>query len=434
MADVLTFLQEERGLSEDTLKRFGVELADNGGARFQFPYGWKIRYHRDDGTRHFASEKGKILGLFGWHEKDASTAFIVEGETDAMRLWQELQAEGAEGVSVFGIPGVNTWRPEFSDQFRLYDQVYVVLDNDDDYKVAATVDKCWRDIRLALGKKAKRITLPQGVNDLCEFFDAHNMDTLRMLADRKVALWHYDALDLMVPPAPPDWLVDELICRGDITMMIGEPGVGKSWLSMSLAVAVAEGHQSWLGRKVDSGNQRVLYVDEENPEALITLRLRKLGLSDEGINNVRYLHRQGVRLDRHPDRLLDEALDWEPTLIVLDSLTRLHTKDENNAGEVAGLFNDGVVPLARETGATTLILHHVNKGDGTSSFSRARGSGDLSASIDSGLDVRASDLRGGVNVYHYKSRWIAEGSLIRAEIADTPDGHVAVITNDRPVF
>jgi RecA-family ATPase len=228
--------------------------------------------------------------------------------------------------------------------------------------------------------------------------------------------------------------VDELICKGDITMMIGEPGVGKSWLSMSLAIAVAEGTQQWLGRRVDAGNHRVLYVDEENPEALIPHRLRKLGLTERGAENVRYLHRQGVRLDRYPDRILDEALDWEPTLIVLDSLTRLHTKDENNAGEVAALFNDGISPLARETGATTLILHHVNKGESNSSFSRARGSGDLSASIDSGLDVRPSDTGGGIYVAHYKSRWIAEGTIIRASITDTPEGNVRVIVNDRHAF
>ena len=87
----------------------------------------------------------------------------------------------------------------------------------------------------------------------------------------------------------------------------------------------------------------MLYVDEENPEALVPHRLRKLGLTPEGAKNVRYLHRQGVRLDRRPELILDEALDWQPTLIVLDSLTRLHTKDENNAGEIA--IPEVVLPL-----------------------------------------------------------------------------------------
>lgn len=428
MANVWAFLQEERGLTEDTLKRFGVDVLDDGGVKYTYPKGNKSRFHKGD-ERIFTSPKGVVLGLYGWHEKEAKTAFLVEGETDTMRLWQET-----EGVTVLGIPGINGWQDNYGDQFKYYEHVYVIFDNDDDYKAAGQADKTWGWIRRSLGKKAKRIYLPDEVKDVCEFFDKYDINALRMLSERQQTVWHYQALDLTSDPKPPQWLVQDLICQGDLTMMIGEPGVGKSWLSMSLAVTIAEGHSKWLGRSTKGATGRVLYVDEENPEALVPYRLKKLGLTEEGAKNIRYLHRQGVRLDRHPERILDEALDWEPSLIVLDSLTRLHTKDENHAGEVAGLFNDGVVPLARETGATTLLLHHVTKGESNSSFTRARGSGDLSASIDSGLDIRASDTTGGLNVVHYKSRWIAEGQLIRAALVDTPDGGVAIIVNDRNVF
>lgn len=425
----LKWLEEERGITESSASAFGVTEADDGAIAFQYPKGVKLRYQRPDGTRSFAQPRGQILGLFQPQNLlKADVAFLVEGETDTMRLWQELNYN-----DVFGLPGVDTWKPEYAEQFKDYSEVYVILDNDDDYKVQAKVEKCWLEIRKALRAKAIRLVLPAEVNDVCEFFDIYDLDALRMLADRRKsgALWHYEAMDLSQPPRPPDWLVDELICKGDLCMMIGEPGVGKSWLSMSLAVAVAEGHSSWLGRLMDVRGQRVLYVDEENPEALIPLRLRKLGLTDEGIKNIRFLHRQGVRLDRRPELLLDEALDWNPDLIVLDSLTRLHTKEENNAGEMAELFNDGIVPLARETGATTLVLHHVTKGDSTSSFVRTRGSGDLTAAIDSGLDVRGADNAGNVSVVHYKSRWILEGSVLRAQIADTVDGGVRIITKER---
>lgn len=427
MADVWRFLQDERGLSEETLNRFGIEALEDGGVRFPFPGGIKTRWHDDDGKRHFKTEKGAELGLFG--DKDAvgtEPMFLVEGETDTMRLAQELEFK----QTVVGLPGINAWKDEYAERFfRIPETVYVILDNDPDYKVAATVDKTWMQIRKALRGKARRIRLPDGIKDLCEFFEIYDVDTLRALAeDRGSHIWHYDALDLSKDPGPPDWMVHELIHKGDLCMMIGEPGVGKSWLSMSLAVAVAESQPTFLGRALATNSPRVLYVDEENPEALVKHRLKLLGLTTTGQENIRYLHRQGVRLDKRPEALLDEALEWEPSLIVLDSLTRLHTKDENNAGEVAGLFNDGINPLARETGATTLVLHHVNKGESTSSFSRARGSGDISASIDSGLDVRASDSSGGINIAHYKSRWILEGAVIRAQIADTPSGNVEIIT------
>jgi RecA-family ATPase len=225
-------------------------------------------------------------------------------------------------------------------------------------------------------------------------------------------------------------MLDRLLAQGDLTLMIGEPGIGKSWISLGLAVAVAEGHDTFLGRKLTSPNPRVLYVDEENPELLVLHRMRKLGLTPDGAKNIRFLHRQGIRLDKRPELLQDEALDWEPGLTVLDSLTRMHTQDENNAGAIAALFNDGINPLARETGATTLLLHHVTKTESTSGFVRARGSGDISASVDSGIDIRQTDVNGGFNVHLFKSRWVEEGHTIRARRRDVDD-YVALEAEER---
>lgn len=421
---MLEFFQDERGIAPETLSAFGVDFPDEDTASFRYPNGTKYRRQDSNGERRFWSEpKGVELGLFGhtlWDLND-TTVFLVEGETDAMRLYQELDGE----VDVAGIPGLNSWKPEYADQFKGAHQVYVVFDNDEDYKTQQQAERAWTAIRRSIGfRKVKRIVLPGDVKDLCEFFDKYNVEALELLVKDNPPMWHYEALDLTRDPGPIDWLVDGLIAKGDISLMIGEPGVGKSWISMSLAVAVAESADVWLGRSLDFASNRVLYVDEENPELLVLRRLRKLGLTDEGIKNIRFLHRQGVRLDRRPELLLDEALDWGADLIVLDSLTRMHTKDENNAGEIAGLFNDGINPLARETGATTLLLHHVTKTESPSAFLRARGSGDISASPDTGLDVRQTDLNGGFNIFLYKSRWVEEGTLFSCRRRDEGDNVV----------
>ena len=416
------FLNEERGISDETLEAFGVK--DDGDA-LVFPHG-KLRRHDADGKRHFYSEPGKSVSLLASPRRTDGTGFLVEGESDALRLYQELGG----AYSVFGIPGINAWKDEWAEQLKEFETLYVILDNDADYKVAAIVDRTWLAIRRSVGATAKRIALPDGINDVCEFFDSFNVDALQELAGRSAdhGAWHYEALDLNKPLRKPDWLVDDLIAKGDLCMMIGEPGVGKSWVSMSLAVALAEGRDTWMGRKLQTGG-RVLYVDEENPVTLVPYRLKKLGLTPEGMQNMRFLHQQGVRLDRHPEHLLEEALDYSPTLIVLDSLTRIHTKDENNAGEVSALFNDGIVPLVRQTGANVLVLHHVNKTDSTSSFARSRGSSDISGVIDCGLDIRSSDT-GALTMHHYKSRWVAEGARIHFKIEDTEDGSVVLTTRE----
>jgi RecA-family ATPase len=229
-------------------------------------------------------------------------------------------------------------------------------------------------------------------------------------------------LDLTAEPPPVKWLVDGMICHGDIHLLIGEPGIGKSWLTMALALAIAGGSDTFLGRHV-SEHGRVLYLDEENPEDLVYSRLTKLGLNEATAKNIRYISNEGVNFAKHGDEIIEEAFDFEPELTIIDSLTRFHNEDENNAGSMAGLFNDAIKPLARQTGSAVVLIHHVNKTDSTSSYKRSRGSGDIPASIDSGYDVREVDS-GVLAIANFKSRRSAQGDTIYISIKDTPDGRV----------
>lgn len=418
---MLEFFEKERGIRPATLEAFGVDV-DGSVAVYTYPHAMKFRRHEGDVRKFWQDPAGKPAGLFGIRSLHGEkTMFICEGESDTMRLWQELMDDGATDFNVVGIPGVNGWTDDMLLHFTAAENVYVILDNETDYKIEKRVEDCWQQIRRALGRKAKRVRLPQGAKDVCEFFDAHGLESLWLIMRDEQHLWHFEALDLSVEPGPVDWLMEGVIARGDIALLIGEPGIGKSWISLGLAVAMAEGHDKFLGKPLHTQSPRVLYVDEENPELLVRHRLRKLGLTDKGQANLRFLHRQGIRLDKRPELLLDEVLDWEPSLLVLDSLTRMHTKDENHSGEISRLFNDGINPLSRETGATVLLLHHVTKTESSSSFMRARGSGDISASPDTGLDLRGTDERGGFKLAMYKSRWVEEGQSIRGRRHDEGD-------------
>jgi predicted ATP-dependent serine protease len=305
--------------------------------------------------------------------------------------------------------------------------VYVILDNDADYNTQAKIDKAWTTIRSKLGTKAKRITLPDDVKDVVEFFDSYTLDTFKTIMNEAGnGTYSYDALNLSAPPPDYEWLVDGVIARGDTTLLVGEPNVGKSWISLSLAVAMANGDDTWIKWNMNH-HGRVLYVDEENPHDVVYHRLRQLGLKN--YDNIRYLHRQGVRLDRRFDRFLDEAIMYQPQLIVLDSLTRLHTQDENSAGAMAKLFNDSINVLTNETGAAVIVLHHTNKSDSNSSYTKTRGSSDIGAAVDCGLEARA-EAPGRFGLVHFKSRRRQAGEVTHIEIRDTETG-VALVQNSQ---
>jgi hypothetical protein len=414
---------DERGINDETLDAFGVVVED-GVAKFPFPEGAKLRSHADDGTRRFWSE-GKLAGLFTTAvPSDADTAFLVEGETDAMRLYQESSGK----YEVFGLSGLNWWKEEYGSYFDRFDTVYVILDNDEDYKVVSVADETWRGIRRTLGTKARRLTLPSGpihAKDLCVFFDHYDLEFLyRLMADAEfptVEEFQFSALDLSKPPPPTDWLVDGMIAKGDVAMFIGEPSIGKSWLTMDLAVAVATDGETWLGQDLNlPSDARVLYIDEENPEDVIRGRLAKLGLTPESASRIRYLSHQGVKLDRYPERILDEVYAFGPSVIIMDSFTRFHSQDENSAGAMSQVINDGIMPLSRDAGATVFVLHHTIKSDGGSSFARSRGSGDLTASPDAAWDCRGNSTR--MFISNFKTRRQLSRYTYTAAVLDTRNG------------
>lgn len=414
----------ERGISAETVEDFGVRVARDGA--IVFPYGdmAKKRYGVPTGERSFRWTTGADPILFNRRDLGKQQVFLVEGETDTMRLRQEIGDN--PDVGVVGLPGIETWNSSMASDLATSERVIVILDNDMDYRVAGRVDECYRTIRGDLGRKARRVLLPRGYNDICEFFGDHNLDTFRTLVNRlpQSGQSRFKTLNLTSEPKAPDWLVKDLICLGDIHILIGEPNIGKSFLTMDLATAIAGVRSSFLGHAVCKQG-RVLYIDEENPEDLVVDRFRRLGLVMPHADNIRYINNASVRLDRDPDALLDEAMEFEPLLIVLDSLTRLHGEDENASGPMSALFNDGIKPLARQTGAAVLVIHHVSKTDSTSSFKRARGSSDITAAVDSGYDVYEAD-DGSLRVKNFKARRAAQAATIYANILDRSDGSVEV--------
>lgn len=346
-----------------------------------------------------------------------------------MRLWQELDGS----ADVYGLSGIETWQPHFAEPLAKYDRVYTILDNDQDYNVRARVDACWKQIRNDLGgKKAKRVVLPADVKDVCEYFTKYNLELLRELCVRKSpVLSRLQRLNLLTPAPEPDWLVEDFIAEGDVNLLIGDPGLGKSWLTMDLALKVAGHEGKWLGKRVMRQGS-VLYVDEENPEDIILGRFQRLGLDERMARNIHFLHRPGIWLNKEPDVLLDEALEIEPRLIVLDALTALHSIEENNANAMRSMFREAIIPLARDTGASVIVIHHTTKAEDASSFKRARGTGDLSAVVDCALDARGTDEPGQFTLSQYKSRRRLGGESLTVQIEDTLDGGVRLSTREIP--
>jgi hypothetical protein len=166
------------------------------------------------------------------------------------------------------------------------------------------------------------------------------------------------------PPVAPAPLIHGVIDVGTGVLIGGQPNVGKSWIVMDMALAIASG-QSWLSRyTTEQGG--VLMIDEEGTPYGQYERFQMLLDGRDYLSAVGLpMHvaiGSGIRLDSDVGvtrirRMLER---YRPGLVVMDSLVRMHAGDENNAQSMATFFAV-TKDLMRTYETTFLFTHHVRK-------------------------------------------------------------------------
>lgn len=392
------WFKDRRGIDRATLDAFGITTEDEG-VRIPYPDGavkHRATLEKVDGKHRMWYEPRAPYGQPAFLPPDYSengpTKIVWEGETDTMAAWQAAPDEvkphvaGMGGANLFGPKGLPVAKIE--QLFGKANRVFFVLDNEDPYEnnvAYETVERAKRQIRERLGRKAKFVTLPGNVQDGCEFFQRYDWAAfaeLMKMATKPVT--HYPRLDLTkdIPETP--WLVDDLFVQGEATVFASEAGAGKSWFVMDLALAIAGARERFLGRAVHKHGP-VIVVDEEQSQEIVYQRLHALGFdTDVHLPNLEYLWYPGVDLIHEPHKLLEEAIDRDPVLIVLESMSRVSLgAEENSNTEMSQLWRNGIIPLARETGAAVVATHHVP----TDNMGKPRGATAIKASADESLSL-----------------------------------------------
>lgn len=216
-------------------------------------------------------------------------------------------------------------------------------------------------------------------------------DALQVAEEIKAGVHQADEIEVMplghmlnTDPTELDFVLPGLLA-GTVGMLVSSGATGKTMLATQLGALVACGAdtlQLELGHQPSLG--RVVYLTGEDPREVMHRRLYSVGRHLSG------KQRQLLEQNLVVANLIGRGADiFEPTwqarvktlvtgarLVVLDTLRRFHSGDENDSGEMARLLS-ALECLCRDAGTTILCLHHTSKSgarDGAGEQQAARGS------------------------------------------------------------
>ena len=344
-----------------------------------------LQYNKDNPeSQKFRYDGGSKAALFNYHAvRDRSYVVISEGEIDCLRLNQE----GIPSVSSTG--GSSTFSPDWATLLESR-QIFICYDTD-------SAGQSGVKRLLGLLPEARVVQLPSKYKDICDYFvtGKTKADFIGLMKQaltknefdklsRPEDYARISAEELTKMEFPPEqWLIDKVVYKEGFCFIYGAEGTGKSFITLSLAQAVASG-TNWLGQFRVPQASKVMFIDKENPKPMLARRLKALGIDSPNITWVKYpeklqLTDEKGQPTKFAQTLADDVAEEKIEMIVIDSFVDLMVGNENAASDTQ-MFFDTIRILFPNI--AIVVLHHENKpsqGVFRSDSQRARGSSNISA-------------------------------------------------------
>jgi archaellum biogenesis ATPase FlaH len=171
-----------------------------------------------------------------------------------------------------------------------------------------------------------------------------------------------------------DWIWYPYLARGEVTILEGDPGLGKSYLAQMIAAGICDGAQLPSVKKLPGVQGRVAYFDIENSSGTVT----KKRLVTNGCVNLQHFYQEeqpfSIDDEEHTARVYQAIEALKPTLVVFDTLnTYIGGADTHKASETQQAFKR-FVDIARRFDCSVMVLRHLTKSSKERALYRGQGS------------------------------------------------------------
>lgn len=171
-----------------------------------------------------------------------------------------------------------------------------------------------------------------------------------------------------------DWIWYPYLARGELSILEGDPGLGKSYLAQMISLAIVDGDRLPSVKRMPPVQGKVAYFDLENSAGSVT----KKRLAYNGCENLEdyYQEEEPFSIDDEErfEAVLKAIETLKPTLVVFDTLnTYIGKADIHKSSETQQAFAH-FREIAKRFNCSVLVLRHLTKGTKERALYRGQGS------------------------------------------------------------
>jgi phage/plasmid primase-like uncharacterized protein len=364
-----------------------------------------LQYISYDGEKRYHSggeTKGKLWSV--GNIVDSETIYIAEGFATACSIARSTGSGCIIAYSASNLLPVS----EKITQYFLDKKIVIVADND----ASGIGEKYAEQASAKFG--IEYIVMPEAgdAND----FEKSGGD-LNALLSRKQPhdSWLVRADDYCEQPAPIKWLIKNWLQDNALIMIHGPSGGGKTFCVLDMCCTIASDKTAWNGLKAASGE--VVYLAGEG-HAGLRGRVKAWKQHNQVENLNLWLSRDGCDLDKNEGyvKIVSnlKTNQIKPRLIVVDTLHRFMSGDENSAQDTKKIL-DSCSRLQHEFNCSVILVHHT--GASEEQQHRARGSSAWRGALDIEISVVPSKTDKTIKISQKKSKdaELAEDKIMSLE-------------------